>query len=531
MYNQNSESGDDLFKKMKKWSVKKKVWVSVITIVLLALIISVIYANFKPEALPVYQVAAIQKGDIQATFDTQGIVSSDNTKSFRAAAGVKVMTVDVSVGDRVAAGQVLATFDTSSLQSQIAAYQSAAKKAKDSYDKAAKMNQNAHKRLSEIAKESGQLNQKITALQKEIATQEKAIADYEPTPILTEEQMTALLEQLQKDGISEEKLAEIKAAIKAHKGDVDAALKESLGSKKLELAQAQAQLSALESQKPLYEAQTDETMTDLYKSVMEEKAKERDNYLAVVEELKKGWVAESDGVVTEINIKAGEPFKVAEAQTAVDMSKLLSMASGDKDAAAVLSEIFSTTAGSDKATGVGMVLESYGDFFADFTVGKYDLQNLKVGQKATVISLDQTYDAEVVYVSATANAQAGFDISSIASSITGGGATSANSAPVRVKITNPDQKIVLGFDVDVKIDTEKLEGILKLPVEAVTTADGENCVFVYNPEKKTVERRTVVLGTGTDTEYEILEGLQLGEQVVLNPKTALEDGDKIEIKK
>lgn len=519
-----------MFKKFKKWSLKKRLVVSIVSIVLLALIIFVIYANFKPEALPTYQLGEATRGDLQTTFDTQGIVSSDQTKALKAAAGVKVLTVNVAVGERVTPGQVLATFDVAGLNPQIAAYKSAADKAKASYDKAAAMNQNAHKRLSEISGESAELQKQIASLQKEIAAHEKAIVDYQPTPSLDEAEIKAVLEKLQNEGLTEAEIAEIKVALESNKGNFEAALKDNLATKKLELAKAETQLSSLETQKPIYEAQTDETMTDLYKSVMEQKIKERDAYLALVEELKKGWVAEKDGLVTEINIKAGETFTPNTENNAVDVSKLLSMASGNEDAAAVLSEIFSTTEGKDKGVGVGMVLESYGDFYVDFTVGKYDLQNLKVGQKATVASLGKTYEAEVTYVSATANAQAGFDISSIASSITGGSSASANSAPVKVKILEPDEKIVLGFDVDVQIDTEKLENIVKIPVEAVTTADGENCVFIYNKDKKTVELRTVTLGAGTDTEYEVLDGIELGEQVVLNPKTALEDGNKIDIK-
>ena len=182
-------------------------------------------------------------------------------------------------------------------------------------------------------------------------------------------------------------------------------------------------------------------------------------------------------------------------------------------------------------TGTGIIVENYGDFYASFTVGKYDFQDLKVGQKATVISLDKTYDAVVTYVSATANSTSGFDISSITSSLTGGSSSSStNSAPVKVKIINPDEKIVLGFDVDVKIDTEKLENVVRIPVEAVTSSEGENCVFVYDPEEKTVVKRIVELGIGSDTYYEVTSGVSLGEQVVLNPKTALQDGDKIAVK-
>ena len=84
--------------------------------------------------------------------------------------------------------------------------------------------------------------------------------------------------------------------------------------------------------------------------------------------------------------------------------------------------------------------------------------------------------------------------------------------------------------MDISIDTEKLENVMTIPVEAVSTGDGENCVFVYNEKDKTVSKRVVSLGIGSDSAYEVLDGLQVGEQVVLNPKTSLLDGDKIQVK-
>ncbi len=83
--------------------------------------------------------------------------------------------------------------------------------------------------------------------------------------------------------------------------------------------------------------------------------------------------------------------------------------------------------------------------------------------------------------------------------------------------------------MDIRINTEKTENVLTIPVETVFTDAGENYVFVYNAEKKTVVKRAVTLGIGSDTVYEVLDGIKVGEQIVMNPKTALQDGDKIAV--
>ena len=526
------ESGDDLFKKAKNWPRKKKITVAVITVVLAALVATVLYANFKPEELPAYSLAEAKIGDIQSTFDTQGTVESGSTESFNAASGVRVTAVYVSVGDRVTAGQQLATFDTSTLTAQLNAYKSAFDKAKVSYTKSANSVSDAKRELGNVNAQIPTLQREISALESEIAAAENTKVTAPDTPTYSEAELRALAEQLRKGGMTEAQIQEIVAAVQQQVGsvDVEAAVRNSVAAKKAELAQKQAQLSALEAQKSVYEAQTDETVTELYKSVMEQKSKEYESYKTLVDSLQNGWFAAADGIVTEQNLVAGEIFTPKVQQSGgMDLSALMNMASGNSDVAATLTDIFSSTSGADTAVGAGIVVENYGEFYASFTVGKYDLLDLKVGQPAMVSSLDKIYDAEVSYVSATASASSGLDISSITSSLTGGSGGSSSSAPVKVKIKNPDEKIVIGFDVDIQINTEKIENVLTIPVETVFTDAGENYVFVYDAEKKTVSKRAVTLGIGSDTVYEVLDGIKSGEQVVMNPKTALQDGDKIAV--
>lgn len=490
-----------------------------------------LYANFKPAELPLYSLTEAKIGDIQSTFDTQGTVESGSTETFNAASGVRVMSVNVSVGDRVTAGQQLATFDTSTLTTQLNAYKSAFDKAKASYTKSADAVSDAKRELDSVNAQIPVLQREISSLESEIAAAENTQVSVPNAPSYSEAEIRALMEQLRKGGMTEEQINEIIAAVQqAGAVDIEAAIRNSAAAKKAESAQKKAQLSALEAQKSVYEAQTDETVSELYKSVMEQKSKEYESYKALVDSLANGWVASADGIVTEQNLVAGELFQPKTQQSGgMDLSALMNMAAGNSDVAATLTDIFSSTSSADASVGTGIVVENYGEFYASFTVGKYDLLDLKVGQPATVSSLDKIYDATVSYVSATASASSGLDISSITSSLTGGSSGSSSSAPVKVKILNPDEKIVIGFDVDIRIDTEKTENVLTIPVETVFTDAGENYVFVYNAEKKTVSKRAVTLGIGSDTVYEVLDGVKVGEQIVMNPKTALQDGDKIAV--
>lgn len=64
----------------------------------------------------------------------------------------------------------------------------------------------------------------------------------------------------------------------------------------------------------------------------------------------------------------------------------------------------------------------------------------------------------------------------------------------------------------------------------MATDDAVTYVYVYNSDKKTVEKRTVELGVFSDDDYEVKSGLSEGEMVVMNPKAALTDGTKIAVK-
>lgn len=516
-------------------SRKKQVFTIVISVSLLLLIVFLLYQTFKPEPAPEYQLAAVSRGNLQKTFETKGTVESAGTESFSAISGVKVLTVNTAVGSKVNPGDVLATFDVSTVQDVLQEQKAAYDKAKAAYDKASKTVSDAKTGLSTVHSEIAQTEKDIAALQNEIdsaksaqAAKPSAGAQYTP------EQIAAIVEQLSKNGMTQAQIDAIIASVQSGAGelDIEETIANSIAAKELQLAQKKAQLSTLKTQISLYEAQTDDTVSGLYKSVMEQKLADYEGLKAVYDSLKAGWVSSSTGIVTEVNVYAGQVFvPTASSSGGADISSIIGSLTDNSDIMATLTDILGTTGNSSSASvGTGIVLESYGAFTASFTVGKYDLLDLKVGQAAAVSSLGSDYSATVSYVGATASESTGLDISSITSSLTGGSSSSSASALAKVKISNPDEKIMIGFDVDVKINTEEIANVLKIPVDCVATDESETYVFVYNSSEKTVEKRAVTLGVFSNDDYEIVSGLSENEQVVMNPKTALTDGTKISVK-
>lgn len=488
-------------KKFKKMTRGKQIGVIIVATIIILLVAYVVYNNFKPEPLPEYNVSKIYRGDIQTTYETKGNVSSDNTISYKAANGVKVREVFVEVGDRVKKGDKLASFDTSSLSQTLSEYKSAYDKSVAAYEKGISDQEQAKQKIEIAKKEAEQLDAEIEAMQNaEETTQQSSAAS----------------------GV----IGGIISSVTGSSGSII----DSSTLSEYSLQQKQSQRQMLDAEISLYEMQAEGTAVDIYKSVMESKKADYDNYKAMVDELNRGWSAESDGIITQINLTAGQVFAPnPKTSTTTDISALMGLVTGDADMNSILSDIMGTVSGSGSGLGTGIVLEDSSEFIAEFSVGKYDLLNIKKGQKVTVSSLGSKYDGEVIYVSATATESSSLDISTLASTFTGSSANSSNGALVKVKISNPDEKVIIGFDVDISIDTKKISDVLVLPIDAVITEDGLNYVFVVNEENE-VSKKEVNVGAYSDDYYELLEGLEVGETVIDNPKASMKEGDKISIK-
>ena len=518
-----------MFKNFKKKSPQAKVGIIAFIVLMVLLIFYVLYSNLKPEPPVEYELADVSYGTITDTLDVSGTVESGVTQDLLAIEGVVVEEVFVNVGDTVKKGDELATFNVSGA----ATYLSDAKKA---YDKAMKEYNDAKNsatvnadRKNEIASEIETLNASISAKQKEIDALSKELANIstETAPI-PDEQINQIAMQMLANGSSLKQINQFKEAAKSIELPVVDSMstekQQELMQKNLELAQLNSELSALYAEN-IATVVTDETVLKALKSVADTKKVDYEKIKSIYDSMSSGWVADNNGIVTQVNIKAGERFIPVKETTSssIDISALLG-ASVDEETAGLISSLMGN---SSTPMGTGIKLESYEDMIVSVTVGKSDLLKIKVGMEATVSSLDSEYEAEIIYVSATASESSGaLDIGSIAGSLMGTG-SGASGAEVKIKINNPDEKIVIGFDVDIKVVLDTFEDVLKVPVESVIYNSGTYSVFVYDEKEETVSKRTITKGSLDDTSYEIIEGLSEGEKVVKSPDPNMEDGTKI----
>ncbi len=90
----------------------------VLLVVIVVAAVAVAWLLTRPSG-PAYRTAAVATGDAVATLSEVGTITPVQQSDLTFTVGGKVGTVDVTVGQQVAAGQTVATLDTTSLQSAV----------------------------------------------------------------------------------------------------------------------------------------------------------------------------------------------------------------------------------------------------------------------------------------------------------------------------------------------------------------------------------------------------------------------------
>ena len=506
------------FKALSKGK-KTAVIVGAVAVVIAAALL--IYFLVRPEPGTPVTLVSVQQGDIQQELIATGTVESDNQTNFNLLEGTKVLSVNVKVGDHVKKGDVLATFDASSLSGKLSERRTAYNEALKTYNNSMTAAGEAKTKLPQVNKEIKELEAKIEKLTKEAnankATQtttsaQKETTEATTTPSTLQGQIQTIIDKLLGANGSASQIQKLMEQLTqmANNGFDMSAL---AGSSSTELIQAQMDLAQLKIQKTTLEAQQSNTLSSTYKLVVDASKKSLDEMESMIASLKSGWVAQDDGVVTAVNIKAGETYQgggASSSSSSLDMSAILKAISGGTDINSLLNTLTSLGTGAN----VGMTVENYGQFYASFSLDKYDVLKVKTGMPAVITTASGKLDGEVTFISPVASS---------------GSVGTSSSIPAKVKINNPDASVIIGVDVDVSIQTDEAKGATLIPLESLMVEEGQKYVFVYNKDEKTVSKKKVETGLVSDTMYQIISGVSVGDQIVKSPSKTLVDGARVTI--
>lgn len=223
---------------------------------------------------------------------------------------------------------------------------------------------------------------------------------------------------------------------------------------------------------------------DSLKATSSEKFKQLDNTVASAkinldlskQKLSSGGsiVSEFDGTVTAVNVTAGSSGITAQSQ------------------------------------GAAVVVQNLDNLKVLISVGKYDAGKVALGQDAVIKSNGKEYKGKVTVINPAATKIV---------SATGADA----SLGIEVNITDSASGLKAEFDCDVDILLAEVKNVIKIPSESLKTdKTGKSYVYIINGDK--AKEVAVKIGTESDTEIQITEGLKNGDKVILNPSTSITDG-------
>lgn len=512
---------------------------SVLAVVVLTV---VAYMIFKPEEKLAVSTVEVTKQTINETLDTTGTVSTASEQSFTLMNKVKVKTVNVKEGDVVKAGDVLATFDVSSLETALNEKENNYEKALAAYNKAKNSSSSASGKINSTKKQIAELEKKIETLKAKTSTTKPSSTKNGSGVKVSDDLVKRFIKIAKRFGVEydEETARKVLTSILSagsSKSDISGLLdnlgKIAGGSGSFDmnafaqmsggssaLINAEMTLVQLKAQLATLELQTNDTYLSVYKTIYENAQSEYQKALNQTNEMKKGWIASEKGLVSEVNIKVGE---TVETQTVVDgknvdISSIISSVSSGIDVSKMISSFF----GSDK---VGIKVLNY-PLVADISLSKYDVLDVSVNQEVSVKSANnEIHEGRVSYVGAVATSMgSSLDLNSI---MTGSG--SSNTIPAQVTIEDGDKSFIVGTDVDISIITDTQENALVVPVEAIIIDGSDVYVYAYNKDKSTAVKKKVTLGISNDTYYQVLSGVSEGDVLIKNT-SGLEDGAKVKLK-
>lgn len=97
---------------------------------------------------------------------------------------------------------------------------------------------------------------------------------------------------------------------------------------------------------------------------------------------------------------------------------------------------------------------------------------------------------------------------------------------VKIDIDNAEGNIKPGMIASVNIGMDKIRGIM-IPIDAIMDDAESQSVFVYDEETGKVSKRDLVVGKIFGDHVQIVEGLEEGEQLVINGQFGLLDGEEV----
>lgn len=561
---------------IKKTGKKKKIIIAISVVLVIAILGTVIGVAASSNQKTAVTLTTIGTGEINETVSATGTVSAGTSKEYKVGAVATVKEVFVKTGDQVKQGDLLATFDTSSLDSQISSLNSTYQQARDSYRESVNDQKTAKANLSAVNDEIEELEKQVQDLGGETAyTTEKPNYTFpnittttKPTteaPEVSTDPTETSTSTTQSTTESVTYPSTIEGAVQALTDLVDTitSLSEDVQQTNEMLRVVMQQVSetiesGVYSPDKIAEAVGDAVSDAIQKGIIDETKLIVESGVAVdiieAAVASVDWSQVGESFAAAPNVQAAtlelrlaalyaqrEIYELNSSDTTVYAKKqVMDTAKSALDSVKEAGEELESgwTAAFDgtitscdiypgeqtSLLSSGIVLENLDTMVVTLSLGEYDIHKVKVGMQATITSAYGKYTGEVLSKAPVATGGSSGSILDSVGSIAGiSGLSSLTSTgagvEVQVSVNNADDNIIAGFDADVEIAVGDYQNIVTVPIESIVLEKTGTYVYLYNEEDKTVTKTLIETGAVSDSVYQVTSGLQVGDKIVSTPSS------------
>ena len=561
---------------IKKTGKKKKIIIAISVVLVIAILGTVIGVAASSNQKTAVTLTTIGTGEINETVSATGTVSAGTSKEYKVGAVATVKEVFVKTGDQVKQGDLLATFDTSSLDSQISSLNSTYQQARDSYRESVNDQKTAKANLSAVNDEIEELEKQVQDLGGETAyTTEKpnyTFPNITTTTKPTTEAPEVSTDPTETSSSTTQSTTESVTYPSTIEGAVQALtdLVETITSLSEDVQQTNEMLrvvmqqvsetieSGVYSPDKIAEAVGDAVSDAIQKGIIDETKLIVESGVAVdmIETAVAGvdWSQVGESFAAAPNVQAAtlelrlaalyaqrEIYELNSSDTTVYAKKQVmdttkSALDSVKEAGEELESGWTAAFDGTITSGdiypgeqtsllsSGIVLENLDTMVVTLSLGEYDIHKVKVGMQATITSAYGKYTGEVLSKAPVATGGSSGSILDSVGSIAGiSGLSSLTSTgagvEVQVSVNNADDNIIAGFDADVEIAVGDYQNIVTVPIESIVLEKTGTYVYIYNEEDKTVTKTLIETGAVSDSVYQVTSGLQVGDKIVSTPSS------------
>lgn len=561
---------------IKKTGKKKKIIIAISVVLVIAILGTVIGVAASSNQKTAVTLTTIGTGEINETVSATGTVSAGTSKEYKVGAVATVKEVFVKTGDQVKQGDLLATFDTSSLDSQISSLNSTYQQARDSYRESVNNQKTAKANLSAVNDEIEELEKQVQDLGGETAyTTEKpnyTFPNITTTTKPTTEAPEVSTDPTETSSSTTQSTTESVTYPSTIEGAVQALtdLVETITSLSEDVQQTNEMLrvvmqqvsetieSGVYSPDKIAEAVGDAVSDAIQKGIIDETKLIIESGVAVdiIETAVAGvdWSQVGESFAAAPNVQAAtlelrlaalyaqrEIYELNSSDTTVYAKKqVMDTAKSALDSVKEAGEELESgwTAAFDgtitscdiypgeqtSLLSSGIVLENLDTMVVTLSLGEYDIHKVKVGMQATITSAYGKYTGEVLSKAPVATGGSSGSILDSVGSIAGiSGLSSLTSTgagvEVQVSVNNADDNIIAGFDADVEIAVGDYQNIVTVPIESIVLEKTGTYVYLYNEEDKAVTKTLIETGAVSDSVYQVTSGLQVGDKIVSTPSS------------